>query len=733
MSNTISQYVHNQPGATQNVRDNYPIVLDFLQAYYAWMEQTGRAVSGIFTTLDNRDIDKTLGAFLKYFEYEFLPDIPTTMLADPRKLVKRARDFYQARGAEKSYQLLFRILYNDSVEFYYPKIDLLKPSDGKWSVDTVIRTTTANDTYQFIGRQIVGVTSHATASVENVVKLALNATTVSEIYISNLSIIGEFQIGEQISVLLPNNTTVNETVYGLATGITLTNPGTAYKFDDLITTPVPSGGSAALFSVNVIGGTDTGRVVRARGENYPQQPLIQVAQKASTINNYYTGMDLTITDGSGSGQVVMVTNYDGGQQVANINPNWQIVPDITSHYSISLGNIKTIKVKDFGYNYTTPVAADFTLSGDGNASGTITVGAVGHYAGRYVNSDGFVSDKNKIQDSYYYQDFSYVLKVHETLSQYVNVVKKILHPAGLALFGDVIVDGLNFARKTHTLSSTIISTTFSGTPPVENLSAQYSMLVDTNPQLVYDDSGVYPTGYNATLGALQVSDINDPTWESAGSLFANTYDNFSVLPIDLSQQTMVVVAKANALQDNSGIVGCIDNTNDTGVSGFQINVNFDGSITFRAQKMNPLRNDLRVSYPAGSVNTSDYFVASLRYFNDTVVANLNTQPSISGSFGYDVDGTTITNNSRGFYLGVGGFHPSMDSYPPLSGIGGSLPGSTISGISPSVILPVTLMRGYFNGVISYFFLYDRFLIDQEILDVYQFIKGVMVGRGISLP
>ena len=116
--NTISQYIKNSPGATANVRDNFPIVLDFLQAYYAWMETSGEPISGIFSLLDNRDIDSTLNGFLSYFRYEFLPNIPATIIADPKKLLKHAKDFYLARGSEKSFALLFRILYNDSVLFY---------------------------------------------------------------------------------------------------------------------------------------------------------------------------------------------------------------------------------------------------------------------------------------------------------------------------------------------------------------------------------------------------------------------------------------------------------------------------------------------------------------------------------------------------------------------------------------------------------------------------------------
>ena len=58
--------------------------------------------------------------------------------------------------------------------------------------------------------------------------------------------------------------------------------------------------------------------------------------------------------------------------------------------------------------------------------------------GGYLNADGFVSESSKkIQDSRFYQDFSYVVQVGQSIDQYKDAVKKLLHPIGLALFGEV--------------------------------------------------------------------------------------------------------------------------------------------------------------------------------------------------------------------------------------------------------------------------------------------------------
>lgn len=67
---------------------------------------------------------------------------------------------------------------------------------------------------------------------------------------------------------------------------------------------------------------------------------------------------------------------------------------------------------------------------------SIKLGPLTKYPGYYKNNDGFLDDAIFIQDSRYYQAFSYVLKIDETLEKYKSVVKTLVHPAGLAMFGE---------------------------------------------------------------------------------------------------------------------------------------------------------------------------------------------------------------------------------------------------------------------------------------------------------
>ena len=58
------------------------------------------------------------------------------------------------------------------------------------------------------------------------------------------------------------------------------------------------------------------------------------------------------------------------------------------------------------------------------------------YPGFYSTSNGFLSDDIKLHDAYYYQAFSYVVRLDEQISKYKSAVLQLVHPAGMELFGE---------------------------------------------------------------------------------------------------------------------------------------------------------------------------------------------------------------------------------------------------------------------------------------------------------
>jgi hypothetical protein len=77
-----------------------------------------------------------------------------------------------------------------------------------------------------------------------------------------------------------------------------------------------------------------------------------------------------------------------------------------------------------------------TLSNNGRYYVDLSTG-IQEPPGSWLSTDGFLSSNMRLQDSYFWQDFSYVLVSSEGLGSTVNPVLKNLHPAGFKLFARV--------------------------------------------------------------------------------------------------------------------------------------------------------------------------------------------------------------------------------------------------------------------------------------------------------
>jgi hypothetical protein len=70
------------------------------------------------------------------------------------------------------------------------------------------------------------------------------------------------------------------------------------------------------------------------------------------------------------------------------------------------------------------------------ANGSFVIRSNFELPGRYLDTRGFLSWNNVLQDNDYYQQFSYVIRVSELVNDYRNFVKNLIHPAGTKMFGE---------------------------------------------------------------------------------------------------------------------------------------------------------------------------------------------------------------------------------------------------------------------------------------------------------
>ena len=132
----------------------------------------------------------------------------------------------------------------------------------------------------------------------------------------------------------------------------------------------------------------------------------------------------------------------GGVQSLTIKPS---LSDRTEGFN-EQGYVNKADYVDYLYvdgSYAGSILREFSLNfrnaqtnSDDPAIISVALGALVRYPGYFQANNGFISDNIFIQDSRYYQAFSYVLKIDERLSSYKSAVKTMLHPAGMALFGE---------------------------------------------------------------------------------------------------------------------------------------------------------------------------------------------------------------------------------------------------------------------------------------------------------
>jgi plastocyanin len=491
----------------QFARDDGPNLVAFVKAYYEWTEQANNAIEVSKNLINYQDIDNTYDKYLEYFHREIIDNIPRSTLADRKKLAKHAKDMHRARGSELSYRLLFRLLYNEEIDFYYPGEDMLRVSDGRWLIEKSVRigSPRVGVTTEFDNQNIKGLTSGATAKVDKIIGSISGGSLVDELYL--LDVVGAFQDNEKIALV--SNNSIYATVVALSgplQGVDILEGGAFHRVDDVVTFTSPSGSGAegAITATN-----DQSAVqwsIADGGSGYRTDATITItdnggSETAFTIDSISNTETLNIMTNTIEPVANVILNtgpafVSAGANTASVGTNFataNVASTLASldFDSVTVGTIASITTTNYGYGYSTlPTSAivqenvAYSLIPDGSggikgnnanivaahAPGAITSvnvstfgtnynrddeinisnstragtqGAIGHpfvsgvieYPGKYIDTKGWLSWNNKLQDNRYYQDFSYEINSDQVTNTYRKLVNDIVHPAGTKMFG----------------------------------------------------------------------------------------------------------------------------------------------------------------------------------------------------------------------------------------------------------------------------------------------------------
>lgn len=241
-------------------REEGPLFVSFVKAYYEWLESSGNPLYYSRNLLSFKDIDTTLDQFLPHFQTMYLDGVSLTGVEQKRDVIKHALDIHRTKGTIQALRLVFRLLFDEAVNVYYPGNDILRTSDGKWTVPIYLELSISSKTVGFVGKDITGTVSGARAFVESVVRRNHNGNVIDVAYLSNVR--GQFITDELVSS--DNVVEGSPRIVGSLTSIEVTTAGSDFEIGQILN--VTSDRTGRLGKVRV---TDVG--VRTGEVNYRLQ------------------------------------------------------------------------------------------------------------------------------------------------------------------------------------------------------------------------------------------------------------------------------------------------------------------------------------------------------------------------------------------------------------------------------------------------------------------------------
>ena len=226
---------------------------------------------------------------------------------------------------------------------------------------------------------------------------------------------------------------------GSITDIRIINKGSGYTKLPLISSISTTSGNGAKLkaaTTNTIGGIDSVQITN-NGFNYSSAPTFNAFRHAvlkDISGTFVAGANMTSHTGT-------ITAFDADRQLLSM--------DTTANLAVG--------------NTVAAGGASGKIANIGTASLTSSVGNITTTVGEFLGEEGKLSsDVMRIQDSNYYQDYSYVVKVGESINTWRDAIKSTVHPAGWAVFGEVEV-------KSRVKAGVVAQTLDSFTPELASL------------------------------------------------------------------------------------------------------------------------------------------------------------------------------------------------------------------------------------------------------------------------
>lgn len=386
------------------IKEDHPGAVVFFQKYYEFLEQnnvdfrSGYPVERLIKHLQTIDIDNTdHDEAAEYLYKQFIQDIPLSIEADKKILLKNIKDFYRAKGTEKATKfLVYALTGYMNTELYYPKTDVLKTSDGKWFIQKSLRVantwinnvqdSTLDGLNLFVGQQIVGQTSNASAIVEQTNRFYEQGTLVDELILSNIQ--GDFENGETI---VSNDGFQTHLYGGVLVSVDIRDGGIGYNVGDPVIVVSNTGSGACVVVSAVSTGNISSITVNYGGAGFRAGDTVLVSGGGGTGAN----VSVSVVDNSGTihpnsynivaATIALEANTPVGNSIYS-----NLVPSVIDPANNSVAN----SMLYFQYNNVGPVQLVYIVNAGSNYTSTPTMDIVANTMVRNLGILGHMQINN---------------------------------------------------------------------------------------------------------------------------------------------------------------------------------------------------------------------------------------------------------------------------------------------------------------------------------------------------
>lgn len=415
------------------------IFIAFIQEYYKQLEEQGNVEYFLQAYENNMHVDLADDDFLEEYIKEFAATFPKNILVSRDVLLKHIREFYLAKGSETALKFFFTILYNTEITVEYPRIWIQKSSSGTWDSSDYMYVTAVNsfklNLYDdILTATIVGQSSGAAAVINQITEIYINNNLSLKLDISSYE--GTFDVSEDV-ILNIDGKEIKESTIGLINSINILSGGNNYVEGDIVKIEGGSGyGSRGKVIEVTRGSFDTVEYVSG-GTGYAVGDIVH-AERTITGGHSFRGK---VREVGPSGEIIRISIEDPGHNykvrrnavIKSTNGQGAVI----TLSGAKIGAIKKINVTQSGYGYLPTDTITVTAENPDGFYATLTanVEVIHNEPKRYIDANDFPSNYSKLTDSYYYQQFSYVIRSDVSPNNWRQHLMNIAHPAGAQLFG----------------------------------------------------------------------------------------------------------------------------------------------------------------------------------------------------------------------------------------------------------------------------------------------------------